>query len=154
MATELSATSTVEDYLKHILVYQQSNPGSPVPTAAIANALDLKASSVSSMLRRLARDRLIHYRPYHGARLTEKGERLASQVLRRQRLIELFLVKVVGIPSDEVHPEAELLEHAVSDRLVERMAEMLGHPQRDPHGALSPCHSFPDAVSVDKRRLR
>lgn len=128
------ATSTVEDYLKHILLEEQSAEGAPVSTGRIAAALSVAPGTVTAMLKTLAASGLATYEPYGGARLTAAGRELALHVLRRHRLIELFLVKVLGIDWSEVHAEAERLEHAVSDLLIERMDEMLGYPSVDPHG--------------------
>jgi DtxR family Mn-dependent transcriptional regulator len=90
--------------------------------------------TVTAMIKTLDASGLVEYLPYSGVRLTEAGEKLATHVLRRHRLIELFLVEVVGLGWSEVHPEAEKLEHAVSERLIERIDELLGHPTVDPHG--------------------
>lgn len=127
------ATSTVEDYLKRILVEEQRKPGL-VSTGRIAEALDLAPGTVTAMVKTLAESRLVDYEPYSGVRLTEAGRQLALHVLRRHRLIELFLVQVLGLGWSEVHDEAEQLEHAVSERIISRIDEMLGHPSVDPHG--------------------
>ncbi len=100
----------------------------------IAAALSVAPGTVTAMVKTLADSGLVDYEPYSGVRLTASGRQLAAHVLRRHRLIELFLVQVMGMDWSEVHSEAELLEHAVSDRLIERMDEMLGHPSVDPHG--------------------
>jgi len=127
-------TSTVEDYLKCILLAQLEEPGTLVTMGQIAIALGVAPGTVTAMVKTLADGGLVVYEPYSGVRLTEAGNRLAAHVLRRHRLIELFLVQIMGMDWTEVHPEAELLEHAVSDRLIERMDEMLGCPAVDPHG--------------------
>ncbi len=128
------ATSTVEDYLKRILLEEQGGEGPPVSPGRIAAALSVAPGTVTAMLKTLAASGLVTYEPYSGAGLTDAGRELALHVLRRHRLIELFLVQVLGIDWSEVHAEAERLEHAVSDLLIERMDEMLGHPAVDPHG--------------------
>jgi DtxR family Mn-dependent transcriptional regulator len=128
------ATSTVEDYLKRIYLAQLATPGSLVPTGQIAVALDVAPGTATAMVKTLAESDLVSYEPYSGVRLTPAGERLATHVLRRHRLLELFLVEVMGMDWSEVHGEAELLEHAVSERLLERIDTMLGHPEVDPHG--------------------
>ena len=128
------ATSTVEDYLKCILLEGQKNRGELVSMGQIASALSVAPGTVTAMVKTLASSGLVAYEPYSGVELTEAGRRLATHVLRRHRLIELFLVRVLGIDWSEVHAEAELLEHAVSDRLIDRMDEMLGRPSVDPHG--------------------
>lgn len=127
-------TSTVEDYLKCILLEEHRGPGSRVSMGQVAVALSVAPGTVTAMVKTLADSGLVDYEPYSGVRLTAHGLQLAAHVLRRHRLIELFLVQVMGMDWSEVHGEAELLEHAVSDRLIERMDEMLGHPSVDPHG--------------------
>lgn len=127
-------TSTVEDYLKCILLEQQRAPESLVTMGQIGAALKVAPGTVTAMMKTLADSGLVAYEPYSGVRLTSSGRQLAAHVLRRHRLIELFLVKVMGMDWSEVHAEAELLEHTVSERLVERMDEMLGYPSADPHG--------------------
>jgi DtxR family Mn-dependent transcriptional regulator len=127
-------TSTVEDYLKCILVEEQRNPGSLVTMGQVSSALAVAPGTVTAMVKTLADSGLVTYEPYSGVRLTPQGRQLAAHVLRRHRLVELFLVQAMGMDWSEVHPEAERLEHAVSDRLIERMDEMLGHPAVDPHG--------------------
>jgi DtxR family transcriptional regulator, Mn-dependent transcriptional regulator len=128
-------TSTVEDYLKCILLEQERHgTGGRVPTGQIASALTVTPGTVTSMLKALAESGLVDYEAYGGARLTRAGSQLALRVVRRHRLIELFLVEVLGLDWSEVHVEAERLEHAVSDRVVERIDELLGRPDVDPHG--------------------
>ena len=105
-----------------------------VPMGRIASALGVASGTVTAMVKTLSQSDLIRYEPYSGVCLTEAGRKLAIHVLRRHRLIELFLVEVVGMDWGEVHEEAERLEHVVSDRFVERMDVMLGHPAVDPHG--------------------
>src|ERR1700749_269113 len=127
-------TSTVEDYLKQILLEQQSDPEALVPMGQISTALNVAPGTVTAMVKALADSGLVAYEPYSGVRLTPSGRQLAAHVLRRHRLTELFLVKVMGMDWSEVHTEAEELEHAVWDRMVQRMDEMLGYPSSDPHG--------------------
>ena len=128
------ATSTVEDYLKRIYIEEQHRPGALVPTGRIAAAMDVAPGTVTAMMKTLAESGLVQYEPYAGVRLTGAGRGLATHVLRRHRLVELFLVEVMSMDWSDVHAEAEVLEHAVSDRLIDRMDEMLGHPSVDPHG--------------------
>src|SRR5215204_2494824 len=132
--SQAMATSTVEDYLKHILLEQQHDPEKLVPMGQIAGALQVAPGTVTAMVKTLADGGLVAYEPYSGVRLTPSGRQLAAHVLRRHRLIELFLVQVMGMNWSEVHAEAEELEHAVSERLIQRMDEMLGYPSVDPHG--------------------
>ncbi|MEE8368936.1 MAG: metal-dependent transcriptional regulator [Thermoanaerobaculia bacterium] len=128
------ATSTVEDYVKCILLEEQVQTTELVSMGQIAVALSVAPGTVTSMVKTLADSGLASYEPYSGVRLTSAGRQLALHVLRRHRLVELFLVQVMGIDWSEVHAEAELLEHSVSDLLINRMDEMLGNPQVDPHG--------------------
>ena len=128
-------TSTVEDYLKAILLEEQILPaGHLVTMGQIAGALEVAPGTVTAMVKTLEKTGLVSYAPYSGVRLSEEGRREAINVLRRHRLIELFLVEVLGLDWSEVHDEAEKLEHAISDRLIDRIDELLGHPEVDPHG--------------------
>jgi DtxR family Mn-dependent transcriptional regulator len=105
-----------------------------VATGRIAQALAVTPGTVTAMVKALSESGLVDYEAYGGVRLTKAGRQLALHVLRRHRLIELFLVRIMGMDWSEVHGEADRLEHAVSDRLIERIDEMLGHPAVDPHG--------------------
>jgi DtxR family Mn-dependent transcriptional regulator len=126
---------TVENYLKSILQAQIGlGKSGLVPMGQLASSLGVVPGTATTMVKALAESGLVKYEPYAGVRLTPAGEKLAAMVLRRHRLIELFLVKVMGMSWTEVHDEAEHLEHAVSDRLIERIDEMLGRPSVDPHG--------------------
>lgn len=125
-------TRSAEDYLK--AVYHLTTQGQAAGTNELAQALDLAPASVSGMIRRLAEQGLLHHEPYRGVTLTAGGRRVALRMLRRHRLIESYLVAHLGYTWDTVHDEAERLEHAVSDTLVERMAKVLGDPLEDPHG--------------------
>lgn len=126
-------TISTENYLKAIYSRQEEKRGR-VKTKEIADALDISRPSVSGMLKSLADDGLVEYEPYKGVRLTDEGRDVALKVIRNHRLIEVFLVKTLGYSWDEVHAEAEQLEHAVSDKLVERIDAFLNHPRFDPHG--------------------
>lgn len=127
-------SSTVEDYLKQILLLEQRGAEARATNGALAAAVGVTAASVTTMVKALAEAGLVDYVAYDGVRLTTKGRRLALHVQRRHRLLELFLVRELGFDWSEVHDEAELLEHAVSDRVIERIDEVLGHPDVDPHG--------------------
>jgi DtxR family Mn-dependent transcriptional regulator len=129
-------SSTVENYLKAIYQGQMALPADArlVTMGHVASALGVTPGTATTMIKALAESGLAEYEPYSGVRLNPKGEKLASLVLRRHRLVELFLVKVMGMRWDEVHDEAEQLEHVVSERLIERIDEMLGRPTHDPHG--------------------
>src|SRR5215210_7242561 len=126
-------TRSVEDYLKAI--YQLSPEGGrPASTSDIAHLLALSPPSVTGMVKRLSEHGLLEHVPYRGVQLTDEGRRAALRMVRRHRLIEAYLVEFLGYTWDTVHEEAERLEHAVSDTLVERMAAALGNPDVDPHG--------------------
>ena len=129
-------SSTVENYLKAIYFGQSVLPRGErlVPMGGVATTLGVTPGTATTMVKALAESGLAEYEPYSGVRLTAAGERLAGLVLRRHRLVELFLVQVMGMRWDEVHDEAEQLEHVVSERLIDRIDEMLGRPTHDPHG--------------------
>jgi len=125
-------TRSTEDYLKAI--YQLSTDGAAVATTDLATLLALTPASVTGMIKRLSEQGLTEHERYRGVRLSVEGRRVALRMLRRHRLIEAYLVGFLGYTWDTVHAEAEHLEHAVTDQLVERMAQALGHPVFDPHG--------------------
>jgi DtxR family Mn-dependent transcriptional regulator len=125
---------TIENYLKTIYLICSRQGEQAAATGAIAAALEVSPGSVTSMLKTLHESGLAEYAPYEGVRLTSRGRELALKVLRRHRLIELFLVKTLGMSWDEVHEEAEHMEHTVSDRLINRIDQFLGYPETDPHG--------------------
>tara|TARA_B100000519_G_scaffold197045_1_gene204265 strand:+ start:1442 stop:2137 length:696 start_codon:yes stop_codon:yes gene_type:complete len=128
------ATLTIENYVKTIYQLVLDNDGQPAATGQVADALDVSPGTVTSMLKTLSDSGLAAYRPYEGVVLSESGEALALRVLRRHRLIELFLQNTLELTWDEVHDEAENMEHAVSDLLIDRIDDYLGHPETDPHG--------------------
>ncbi|MFV0442243.1 MAG: metal-dependent transcriptional regulator [Planctomycetaceae bacterium] len=125
---------TVENYCKAILQLGHEAGVEWVTTGQVALRLGVSPGTVTSMLKGLAESELAEYRPYEGVRLTRSGRSLALRMLRRHRLIELFLVRTLGLTWDEVHEEAEHMEHAVSDRLIDRIDDYLGRPEYDPHG--------------------
>ena len=129
-------SSTVENYLKAIYQGQATLTGQErlVPMGQVASALGVTPGTATTMVKALAEAGLAEYEPYSGVRLTPAGEKLAGLVLRRHRLVEAFLVQVMGMSWAEVHDEAEQLEHVVSERLIERIDAMLGRPTADPHG--------------------
>ena len=131
-----SLSRSVEDYLKAI--YGLSESGDPASTTAIAEALDIQPASVTGMVKRLAESELLEHVPYRGVRLTKAGTREALRVLRRHRILETYLCERLGYAWDSVHSEAERLEHAASDQLIEKMAAALEFPRHDPHGAPIP----------------
>ena len=128
-------SSTVENYLKAIFLVQRrlARKSDLVAMGRLAAALQVVPGTATAMVKSLAESGLVKYEAYAGVRLTQSGEKLAAAVVRRHRLIEMFLVTVMGMNSSDVHDEAERLEHAVSDRLLARIEEMLGHPAVDPY---------------------
>ncbi|HVT90012.1 MAG TPA: metal-dependent transcriptional regulator [Tepidisphaeraceae bacterium] len=127
-------SSTVENYLKQLYVAQQDAPGELVTMGRLATIMGVVPGTATSMIKALADSGLVAYEPRSGVRLTSGGEQLALHVLRRHRLVELFLVKILGLDWSEVHAEAEELEHVISDKVLQRIDECLGHPTVDPHG--------------------
>ena len=141
-------TAPVEDYLKAIFeieIAEQSAAG----TNEIAQALGIAPASVTGMLRRLAEQGLISYERYRGVRLSDEGRRAALRTIRRHRVIEAYLTEALGYPWDRVHDEAERLEHAASDELIDHMAAAIGEPTTDPHGAPIPTRDG----TIDAQRL-
>ena len=128
------ASSTVENYLKTIYGLQQKTPDGLVPMGRLADAMQVVPGTATAMIKTLAESNLVLYTPRTGTRLTAGGEALALHVLRRHRLVELFLVEVLKLDWSEVHVEAEVLEHAISDKVLEKIDALLGQPQADPHG--------------------
>jgi len=129
-------TRSVEDYLKS--VFHLTSQGGFATTSDIAEMLEVAPPSVSGMMKRLSETGLIEHVPYRGVQLTPQGRRAALQMIRRHRVLEVYLTSKLGYDWGDVHVEAERLEHAVSDKLIERMAEALGEPRYDPHGAPIP----------------
>ena len=126
-------SSAVEDYAKAIYALQMRDDH-PVGTTALAERLAVTAASASGMVKRLGELGLVTHRRYHGVLLTDAGRRVALEVIRHHRLLELYLVESLGVPWDRVHEEAEVLEHVLSDELEELIAAKLGDPTHDPHG--------------------
>jgi DtxR family Mn-dependent transcriptional regulator len=127
------ASSTVEDYLKHILLLSERGDAL-VSMGELAAALDVVPGTATTMAKALASERLIEHRPREGVKLTSEGRRVALTVLRKHRLVETFLVNVLKMDWAAVHAEAEQLEHAISDEVLDRLDALLGHPVSDPHG--------------------
>ncbi len=142
------SSEAVEDYVKAI--WSLSRPGTPVGTNDLAERLGVTAASVSAMFRKLTDLGLADHVPYKGVRLTGEGERLALEVTRHHRLLELYLAEHLGVPWDRVHQEADALEHVISADLEARIAAKLGHPTHDPHGA--PIPSADLLLGVDHTR--
>jgi DtxR family Mn-dependent transcriptional regulator len=136
-----SLSPNIQDYAKAVYALQVRR-GDSVCTTELAERLGVTAGSVSGMVRKLAELGLVEHEPYRGVRLTEQGRRVALEVLRHHRLIELFLANELGMPWDRVHAEAEVLEHVLSDELEQVIAERLGNPTLDPHGDPIPTAWF------------
>ena len=130
---------SVEDYLK--VIYVVSQEGQAASTGVIAEALDVQPASVSGMVKRLAESGYVEHLPYKGVRLSAEGAREALRIIRRHRVLETYLSQRLGYSWDDVHAEAERLEHAASDELIDRMASMLEDPSYDPHGAPIPTRT-------------
>lgn len=142
-------TQAIEDYLK--VIYRLRQAGEPVTTNAIAQGLNVAPPSASNMIKRLARLKLVHHTPYHGVQLTHGGKKIALEVIRHHRLIELYLARHLGISLDRVDEEAERLEHVISEELEERIAQSLGDPTYDPHG--DPIPTRDGAVEAEHHLL-
>lgn len=151
-----TTADAVDDYLKTIYQFTEWQPD-PITPSQLATRLALAPSSVTEMVKKLAAAELVDHRPYGAIRLTAEGERRALAIVRRHRLIETWLVDVHGYGWDEVHDEAEVLEHALSDRLLDSIDEQLGRPTRDPHGDLIPAADGtlhrPEAVRLDEAKI-
>jgi DtxR family Mn-dependent transcriptional regulator len=145
----VNGSTTVEDYVKTIYGHTEWQP-EPITPSALAARMGLAASSVTEMVKKLAASGLVTHVPYGAITLTDQGRALALRMVRRHRLIETWLVESFGYGWDEVHDEAEVLEHALSDRMLDAIAEQLGRPTRDPHGDPIPAADgtvrLPDAV--------
>lgn len=138
-------TRSRQDYLKAL--YALAPEGETVPTSRLASRLAVSAPSVTNMLGRLAAERLVTHAPRAGARLTARGRRQALEMVRRHRILETFLVQVLRLDWSEVHQDAEVLEHHISDRVLEAIDRLIGHPHEDPHG-----HPIPDRNGRIRRR--
>jgi DtxR family Mn-dependent transcriptional regulator len=132
-SVDSSFSPAIQDYAKAIYALEQRE-GGPVSTNALADRLDVTPGSASGMVRRLCELGLVSHAPYHGVQLTPAGERVALEVLRHHRLLELYLATSLGVPWDRVHDEAEVLEHVLSEELEALIADKLGNPTHDPHG--------------------
>jgi DtxR family transcriptional regulator, Mn-dependent transcriptional regulator len=158
-------SEAIEDFLKAVYALQQETDR--VQTSALAEALNITPPSTTEMAKKLAKANLVEHEPYRGIRLTTSGQRVALEIIRHHRLLELFLVEALGYAWDEVHEEAERLEHAMSERLAQRIAEYLGDPPYDPHGdpipsaagdiaerELTPLAEWPESELGRVERLR
>jgi DtxR family Mn-dependent transcriptional regulator len=144
------SSEAVEDYAKAIYALQARSGGEPVATTELAERLGVTPASASAMVKKLADLGLADHVPYRGTRLTDDGERLALEVLRHHRLLELYLAEQLGVPWDRVHDEADKLEHVLSEDLEARIAAKLGDPTHDPHGDPIPTA----ALTVDEGKTR
>ena len=148
-------TRSVEDYLK--AVYSLTEREESASTSALAEVLDVKPASVTGMVKRLAECGYLEHARYRGVQLTQAGSREALRIIRRHRILETYLHMHLGYSWDDVHPEAERLEHAASEALIDRMAAILEHPSHDPHGAPIPTPSgeieVPDFVTLNEVAL-
>jgi len=163
MADAASGLSrSVEDYLK--VIYSLCEPGEVASTSSIAEAMDVQPASVTGMVKRLAEAGYVEHVPYRGVQLTDAGTRTALRILRRHRILESYLTELLGYPWEDVHQEAERLEHAASDELIERMAAALQNPSHDPHGAPIPTpageieatdsHTLAELATGDEAQIR
>ena len=141
-------TQATEDFLKLVFLFQQSEER--VSTSQLAEALNITPASVTEKAKRLSDEGLIDHVPYRGVRLTKEGRRVALYMIRRHRMLEMFLMQHLGYQWDEVHEEAERLEHAVSEKFLERVAALLDYPTHDPHGDPIPDSEglFPDRAEL------
>jgi DtxR family Mn-dependent transcriptional regulator len=146
VATVDPISPAVQDYAKAVYALEARGSGA-VSTNDLAERLGVTPGSASAIVRKLSEVGLVEHEPYHGVRPTQKGRRVALEVLRHHRLIELFLAEELGMPWDRVHAEAEVLEHAISEDLEQLIADRLGHPKLDPHGDPIPTEGF----EIDER---
>lgn len=135
-----------EDYIKTI--YSLNGCETIISNKQLANSLSVSAASVTDMNNRLQKEKLITYYPYKGVKLTDLGIKVANQLIRKHRIWEVFLFEKLGFEWNEVHVEADRLEHASSDKVIERLSELLGHPEYDPHGGIIP--NADGTVDLDK----
>jgi DtxR family Mn-dependent transcriptional regulator len=142
-------SESIQDYLKTIYELRHERE-QPATTNALAARLNIAAASVTGMLKKLAEMKLVAYEPYQGAVLTPAGEKIALEVIRHHRLIELYLTEAMGYSWDEVHAEADKLEHAISEAFEDKIASMLGDPKVDPHGDPIPAKDGTVAASSRK----
>jgi DtxR family Mn-dependent transcriptional regulator len=141
-------TPAVQDYLKAVFM---ASPSGPVATRVVADRLGVSAASATNMLKRLDSLGLVRHAHYKGAELTDSGRKIALEVIRHHRLLETYLAEAMGVPWDRVHEEAEVLEHVLSEDLEDRIAELLGDPEFDPHGHPIPSKDGTMPVASDVR---
>lgn len=141
-------TESIEDYLK--IIYEIQKESEKVNTNAISDKLGVSPASVTSMMKKLSEKKLITHKPYQGVKLTGPGRKIALEVIRHHRLVELYLSEALGVPWDKVHEEAEKWEHVLSEDLEDRMDKALGYPTRDPHGSPIPSR---DGTVLDLKSI-
>ncbi|HUF90051.1 MAG TPA: metal-dependent transcriptional regulator [Gemmatimonadota bacterium] len=146
-------TPPIEDYLKVIYTLVGERGEARASTSAISERMEVSAASATNMMQKLADMRLVEYVPYRGVSLTEAGEKIALEVIRHHRLIELYLSEALGYSWDTVHDEAERLEHVISEEFEDRIDAMLGHPTTDPHGDPIPPKTGRPPAGTTSRRL-
>jgi DtxR family transcriptional regulator, Mn-dependent transcriptional regulator len=151
--TDTPLSEAIQDYLKGIYKLQQAGGRATVTT--LARSQGVSPASASAMVKKLAVLDLLEHEPYRGARLTEAGERVALEVIRHHRLLELYLAETLGLAVDDVHDEADRLEHVISEELEERIDRALGHPTHDPHGDPIPNANleWPSAAAAASARV-
>ncbi|KIE58325.1 DtxR family transcriptional regulator [Methylacidiphilum kamchatkense Kam1] len=147
----IQLSTSQEDYLKEIFLL--SERGEPVTTLALAQKIGVKSASVTDMIKKLVELGLVQRKPYQAIYLTEAGNRVALEILRHHRLLETFLAEKLGYRLDEVHGEAERLEHVISEQFEKAIARMLGHPRRDPHGDPIPTFDLVMPTDTTERTL-
>lgn len=164
----MSRSQSVEDYLKAIYKLEsETAPDKGVSTSRLAGKMGVANASVTNMLKRLSEMKMVNYESYYGTRLTEAGQKIALEIIRHHRLLELYLKEILGYSWDEVHEEAEKLEHHISEQFEDKIAELLNHPTEDPHGdpipskdgkmpkiKLKPLHSVPMETPFIVRRVK
>ncbi len=143
-------SEAIQDYLKAI--YKLQKQGGAVSTSALAEAMEVTAASVTGMVKKLAGLKLVRYNPYQGVVLSKAGQKMALEIIRHHRLLELYLAEALGYSWDKVHEEAERLEHVISEEFEEKIFEALGRPTRDPHGDPIPAKDG-TVLTVDHERL-
>lgn len=164
----MSRSQSVEDYLKTIYKLESETPSDKgVSTSRLADKMGVANASVTNMLKRLSEMKMVKYESYYGSRLTDTGRKIALEIIRHHRLLELYLKEILGYSWDEVHDEAEKLEHHISEQFEDKIAELLNHPTEDPHGdpipskdgkmpkiKLKSLHSVPFETSYIVRRVK
>jgi DtxR family Mn-dependent transcriptional regulator len=130
----MALSQSTEDYLKVIYTLEEESDGKGIGTKDIAAAMNVSAASVTNMMKRLSEMGLVKHESYYGVQLTATGEKVALEIIRHHRLLELYLKEIMGYSWDQVHDEAEKLEHHISEQFEDKIAELLNHPVYDPHG--------------------